>query len=497
MGASPFNMAAFESVPEANTMAKPSFEIVLDSPSYFPGDVITGTVKRRAGFAGFVSPRAIVNLKVFGGTIIHVAPDTRRGHEGSYRIDRMLAALAFTASDIYRSSIKIFEAEFVLHDGPIHIPQGQDHEETSWQFTIPLPLNPVPVRVSPEQQEASFLPLTHGQVATQTLPFSFNDHLRYDPNCPAGIEYGLVAEMFEERHGRHYDKSPTMVASTFFNVRPPPAPPILDSQLKSFECRRMVSTHRLLSPPPSPSSSGSPSHLPPRPKQSFFKKLLSSSSSKEPYYLFNLQANYPTTIQLDSINPIPFLLRIVSARQQDVNAPPSLFENMAENPGHHPFYLTSLKLKIKTFTEIAIPRQTDHPVYEETTCEVSLRWDPDASTNGYDSSGLTAPIIPDSSKRPVLSPSGRQEYEDPATLLPMLDIGALIDWRVGSKEVKYLGRTCKIDSTDAKRLYPDFVTYNIRHRHVLRWEVGMSMAKETFKVSHEDVVEIVPSCSWS
>lgn len=477
-------------------MAKPSFEIVLDSPSYFPGDVIAGTVKKRAGSAGFVSPRAIVNLKVFGGTIVHVTADARRG---GYKIDRMLAALAFTASDIYRSSIKVFEGEFLLYDGPIHIPPGPDHEETSWQFTIPLPLNPVPVRVSPEQQEASFVPLSPGQVVTQILPFSFNDHLRYDPTCPAGIEYGLVAEMFEERHGRHYDKSPTLTASTFFNVRPPPAPPILDSHLKSFECRRMVSTHRLLSPPPSPLAS----HLPSKPKQSFFKKILASSSSKEPYYLFNLQANYPTTIQLDSIHPIPFLLRIVSARQQDVNAPPSLFANMAENPGYHPFYLTSLKLKIKAFTEVAIPRESEHPLYEETTCEVSLRWNPDATTtntsadNASTSSISSAPVVPDSSKRPVLTPSGRQEDEDPSTLLPMIDIGALIDWRVGSKEVRYLGKSCKIDSAGAKRLYPDFVTYNIRHRHALRWEVGMSMAKQTFKVSHEEGVEIVPSCSWN
>ena len=75
----------------------------------------------------------------------------------------------------------------------------------------------------------------------------------------------------------------------------------------------------------------------------------------------------------------------------------------------------------------------------------------------------------------------------------MLDVGELIDVKFGSGEAKVMGRTCKLEGP----LYPDFVTYNIMHRHVLRWEVTITVAKETFMIFHEAPVEVIPSCSWS
>ncbi|KAM7220463.1 hypothetical protein V8F06_004242 [Rhypophila decipiens] len=457
-------MMMFAGQPEANTMAKPSFELILDSPCYFAGDVVTGTVTRRSGFAGLISPRSIVNVKVFGGTKIHVEGDHRRNHHTADR----------------NWDLRLFQDEFILHDGPVHIPPGPDQEPVSWPFSIPLPLNPGPIQgLTRDQYEASYLPLSPEHTATHDLPFSFGNP--YETSCPALVAYQLVAEILEERHG-HRDKGPPLITSTFVEVRPAPSPPIIDSNFKHFERRRLLRSERLASPP-SPAAL-----LPQQPKESFFKKLF-STSSPPPCCLFNIQINYPTIIQLDSINPIPFLARIVSLRPEEVNEPPNILNNMISNPGHS-FHLTSLKIKLKSTTQVSVPGERQHPVHEETFGELSLRWDPERDgSSDSDSNHLSrAPVLPDC--------SNRAEEEGSQPIPPMMDLGALIDWRVSPREMRYQGEN-NPGGIGRKKLYPDFVTYNIRHRHVLRWEVGITMAKETFKVVHEDAVEVVSSCSWS
>lgn len=283
--------------------------------------------------------------------------------------------------------------------------------------------------------------------------------------CPAHIEYTLIAEMLEEHSGHRRP----IIARTPIKIRPPPTPLIIDSALHHREVRRMIQSHRLNRP------NNNHFNLLQKTKQVF------QLSTKVPYYLFNIQVDYPTTIQLNSLSPIPFLLRIGPAREGDVNAPPTVFANSLTT-NTLPFHLIGIKLKIKAFTVITLLQHREKsPDHEQTIGELTARWNPDTTPN--DPKTKPAPIIPDFSDQ-------NENQQNPP---PMLDIGELLDIRFGSREANLMGKPCKLDGP----LYPDFVTYNILHRHVLRWEVTITVARESFTIFHEAAIVVIPSCSWS
>ena len=286
-------------MPTVTEHPKPSFEIVLNGPHYFPGDVITGSVKRRAGNVGLVSPHASVRLKFTGCTVVRFDSDLTVRKPQKY-------------SETITSKIDLLNEQYTLHDGPLHIPKSQNQEPVSWPFSIPLPLHPSPACVTAEQHNPPFLSLHPDDIETHNLPFTFNDRgmAQNTGFSPAYVEYALIAETSEE-HGGH--RRP-LITTIHINVRPPPTPPIIDSSLHHREVRRMIQTHRLTHPT---------HHLNLLQKT----KEVFQLSGKVPYYLFNVQVDYPTAIQLDSPSPLPFFLRIGPAREGDVNAPPTVFAN--------------------------------------------------------------------------------------------------------------------------------------------------------------------------
>lgn len=96
-------------MPVVERSAKPAFEIVLNAQYYFPGDVITGSVKRRAGNVSIVSPHASVQLKFFGRAVVQVDSDRTVRRPNRY-------------NETVTSTIGLIDEQYTLFDGPLHIP---------------------------------------------------------------------------------------------------------------------------------------------------------------------------------------------------------------------------------------------------------------------------------------------------------------------------------------------------------------------------------------
>jgi len=50
---------------------------------------------------------------------------------------------------------------------------------------------------------------------------------------------------------------------------------------------------------------------------------------------------------------------------------------------------------------------------------------------------------------------------------------------------------CTAAAAVASKVYPDFETYNIRHSHLLRWDLELKVARETVRVKGEQLVVVL------
>ena len=235
-------------------------------------------------------------------------------------------------------------------------------------------------------------------------------------------------------------------------------------------------------------------------------------SSKVPKYSFDLLVLSPGVIQLGSVDPVPFKVAAVP-RLGVADETSEEVRNLQKSPV---VSVASLRLVVKARTEVKVgsswvsDKFTDRvdkffewtwtwgwkegedgmalPVWDRTLgtgtgagagADASFgeidfgdekKGKKEGSGSGGGGSSSTAAV------------TGRQGAEPPAR-----DIGAELDLRFNPMELVYKGGTAKMSAI----LYPDFTTYNIRRTHELKWEMVLSVAKETVKVSNSHWVKIV------
>ncbi|KAK3950031.1 hypothetical protein QBC32DRAFT_347754 [Pseudoneurospora amorphoporcata] len=473
-------------MPLAVIEASPDLAIELDVPNreYNPGETITGRVLRRSHV---VSPEALVSIKFYGRTKVRVDYTTNTGNGSQHHTVR-------TRFDLLSVNNTIFK-------GPIHIPPDGSRTE-SWPFSLSLPMGPVNPQAIREgakkKQKYSFLPIDPPeQITSHPLPFTFYTKVGsfWANGIEAYVEYVLQAEFFEQ-HTSRFSSSPSAkkTASAVLPValRPPPIPPLLPHEwrLNRWQKRQGVRTQRLI-----PAFAESE-------ELSFKQKTLKLfHSSKVPKYSFDVLVLSPGVIQLGSVDPVPFRVAAVPK----LGAADETSEEVRELERSPMVNVVSLKMVVKARTEVKVgsswvaDRFTDRT---DTFFEWSWTWregEEGMALPVWDrglaaAAGATAGFGDEKKKMTEKEGLGSGGGEmssaavgSPEGEPPARDIGVELGLRFNPMELAYRGGSAKMSAI----LYPDFTTYNIRRTHELKWEMVLSVAKETVKVSNGHLVRFV------
>jgi hypothetical protein len=414
-------------MPPANLQCTPDLAIYLTNPStaYTPGSTIRGRVARRSHV---VAPRATVFISLNGRSKVKLVV-TRHNGNG-------------TSRHTYRSRFNFFDARAQpgthqrIHDGPIHI-EPHAAEEESWDFAIRIPER-MSASALQNGEKNSYLPTSPSAVGAMPLldgPFEGRGS-SFNKDFQAYIEYWLEASMTVQQGGN----IKTQTASMPITIHSPKAP-LSPGAMSLRRDSRMdtVSTPRLL-PGMEPTS------------ELTFKQKTAKffGTGSVPNLVYNLEMTLPTVIQIGQTSThIPVMIRVVPDHAKSSN----VVRNSKSPPD---FVLQSLDLKIKSTTTITAPGMLGAHTASDTRKH-----------------HLGLPLI-----------GLRRKLETAKLIVPSradetpLDIGDLLDLRVAEHAAMIGGRAGQMFDT---LLYPTFTSFNIRHDHVLKGEVVLSVAGETRK----------------
>ncbi|EON98414.1 hypothetical protein UCRPA7_6063 [Phaeoacremonium minimum UCRPA7] len=338
---------------------------------------------------------------------------------------------------VYRGRFTLFETHEKLFEGPIHVPP--DGEPQVWPFAIAVPKGPSPRLVSSgNEQKYSNLSLKLEDIEKQSLPPAFyyaGDS--WGKKFHGYVEYYLEAEIRLSGSG-----SPAGTATLPIFVRPPSSPiPITDFDLKGRSFGGLIKSQRLVPGMETTELSFK------QKTQKFF------GSSKVPEFIYSLEIDYPTVIQLGNPNTIPFKIRLLPNRSRTSD----IIEDVPQK-----VTLTKLTMELKantavrcagTFSSHDADKTAKHPIH---LAQVMV--------------GVGSIVVPSSVDEEAI------------------DLGALLDLRLDARRPYTMGRQL---SPFQNRLAPSFTTYNIRHSYRLKWEVTISIAGESTSLSGEYPVSIL------
>lgn len=338
----------------------------------------------------------------------------------------------------YRGRFHFFtldETRQMLFDGPVHIPPGGDPQV--WSFALAIPRRPSPGAVKQgNSQDRSYLPLNDEAIATGSLPSSFTfDNQSWRSNFHGFVEYYLEA-VFRQENDSHLTTAILPII-----LRPDSIPYPLPTNLKSRIHPGHVKTHRLI---PGMENAELSFH---QKTQKFF------GSSKVPQFSFTVYVDSPTVIQMQNDIPIPFKVRIVPNRERTSDI-------IADVP--QTIMLTSLTMELKA-TTLVICDGTFSPHTASGTKEYNF-----------------------AAKGTILGL--RDRITVPSDLeAKALDVGAFVGLSLDTQCAKSRGKPLY----QFGKLYPSFITYNIKHSHQLSWELNLEVAGETTKVCGQHPVSIL------
>jgi hypothetical protein len=318
-----------------------------------------------------------------------------------------------------------------LFDGIIHIPPNSGPQAWPFSLTIPTRASPRSV-ISGNMQRDSYQPLNEGAIAASSLPssFMFVDE-GWRTSFHGFVEYYLEAEFWQE------NKSSPTIATLPLAIRAPSIPyPLVDFDMKSRTFPSCIKTQRLI--PGMEDAELSFRQM----AQKFF------GSSKVPQFSFSVQVECPAVIQLENPNPIPFKIRVISDRQRTSDIVTDFPKSMA---------LGALKIELKAVTSVICER-------EHTADGIEM-------FNIVDTGTLVNPIS---------VPSG--------TAAEALDLGAILELYLHSDHLNVRGKRSR---QFRSLIYPNFITYNIKRTHQLKWEFRLSVVGESIKISGEQPVSVL------
>lgn len=430
--------------------------ILLDNWStYLPGDTVSGRVMRSQEFA----ERDVtlqLDLKGRAKATIRESREISNNYDYTLGFDENQDALDFyndrhthdcyDNQNVYNprhtraehtthsSCFEFFkpgDTTMVLHSGILHMPKGSDAR--SWPFSMRLPINANPAAVMRgNNPERSYLELNDIDIANSTLPDSFVKTVsKQSTTLFSHVEYYIEARMF-------------VTVPRLTVIYTATAPIIVKSPVsyklqghEDFALRRTDSIASF--------RSYKLEHDAVERKLTFKEKRRSLfGSSKMPELNLQVQVACPSVLQIN--NAVPFNIRVFPNR----DSAPSILQNTSLK-----YTLASLSLKLVSETDVACASD-DVRGYRQTA--------------DYEYPFANGSVLPLDSN-PIELPVGNEKEG--------LDIGSSLQLRF--TELAAMRGANEIIMKWPQRLQPDFVTYNTRNKHRLKWKMTVQIQGTSFK----------------
>lgn len=395
--------------------------IAIDEPAkvYSPGDVVVGHVIRQQHL---VSAQTRITLTLCGRAKSRLEIQSGQSHK------------------VRRSRFQLIDerqSSQLIHDGPIHIPQGGE-QPLVVPFTVDIPTH-VPREMSGNER-TSFLPLDPDSVAHQRLPSTISTPSR-NSRVEAFVEYFLEAKMDVSGHDGITATIPIVLRSYIDGPR------ITNYHLKSSHQICSVSSQRLV-----------PGMQDAEPSMKHKMKLL-FGTDPVPTFGFRLEVGTPTVMQLEDPGPVPITLRAVPDWRYATEKVKGVPQKIT---------LRKMHLAIETRT-LARADDVFDPYEKESKYKMDVPFDRVIGTLALHGNSMTIPCT--------------DEW-------PALDIGDKFGFRIGYEGPAGIWKTTPGLPT---RIYPTMETYNFQVSHRLHWEVILDVVGKECQVRGEQPVSILPS----
>ena len=395
---------------------------------YRPGDIVTGRISRTQPTT---CPRARVTVSIHG--------------ESESKIMRSTGL----AQPTYLGRFGFFDnrktTQVVHVDQPLDIKPGSGG--ASWDFAITIPSSMHPGSVGTSQQY-SFLPLSPDKVATQPLPpvFSFSGW-KPAQRVTASVQYYLRAELQlpSQMRSKAIETTLPLDVEHFF-----PGPPAI----ANFKLRRQIMSQYISSPRLVPGLEDT--------EPSFSQKAQKFlGSSKVPRITLQAEVDVPTVLQLENVNAVPFRIKIQSRLGTS-----DIIRDVPQQ-----VKLESLAVRLEPSVEVR--------------CRIPIR---NAGFSVSTASEEVNLVAPDAVRKlgkelyipctPALSTEGKASSP--------VDLGEFLGFSLGRQTLKDLR------DRGGAQIYPDFTTFNIKHTHLLKWELRGELAGEEIKWGSSIGVTLLP-----
>ncbi|KAJ5151359.1 uncharacterized protein N7482_010611 [Penicillium canariense] len=328
----------------------------------------------------------------------------------------------------------------VIFRGPLHLPE-ESTESLSWPFSIQIPLKPRRSVMKGHAQAASFLPLNWDHPAHHTLPGTFcwlggASSGSADSEC--FVEYYLSAQLrYKFGSFKNYTATwPITLRHSVDNAGQP-------DQVIQLSATQKVRSQRLL-----PGLKNTDLSV----KQ---KTLKFFGSSKVPEFHFRVNLTTPRIIQLSLSQAFPLVLEVLPLDDKISNSIKEVPQDIQTNG-------------IKVF------------LISRTSLRAGDPWDRATRNNQHSSSSsLRLESVFQKAQRPLrLSPSEGNSA---------IDLGQAFQLGLGSHGLT----SCGLSLGYISMIYPDFVTYNIKHSHMLHWKISLTIAGETQVIAVNGPLKII------
>ncbi|KAL2866598.1 uncharacterized protein BJX67DRAFT_133137 [Aspergillus lucknowensis] len=393
----------------------PELSIELENgrfPRYIPGETIVGTVSRTAPG---VAPEARVVVTLHGKC------------KSKIKIKQNQSVRRYESE--FNCLSAPLEAQILLPDAPLHIPEGS--AGMSWPFALTIPSIVKDIRQS-HQKRYYYAPSSADGVATFPPPgtFStFSESIMRNESFRASVEYYVQAtiELSHQYKGRTRKMTHTVTAP-FYLKTVNLGPPIDDFCLRQHRMTNSVVAYRL---------------VPGVGELTFRQKTRQAfMSSSVPRLAFNLRVTLPHTLQVENPSLIPLSLSI----EADHGSTSEIIHDVPQT-----ITIKSFSLRLKPHTTVQAEKHTCFKSDEEITLI------PPTAIGALDQE-VSLTITPR---------AGSPER-------PHLDLGEILDFRLRKTGIR-----------------PSFRTYNVGRSYSLVWEVQVDVVGEELKLSHQHPVTVL------
>lgn len=390
---------------------------------YSPGDTIIGNVVRQSPI---VSPNATVKIWLTGIMRVRILRDLGTGSN-----DR------WGEKDAYVDKWTLIDStEEFIFNGPLHHPENNEHP-VAWSFSASIPSKPKGQITQGHLPQATFLPFDKDHEAFHVLPGSLRTTCDgYSSKSEALVEYRLHAQLNYERSGSRrveYATAPITLrhASRILDLKP--------SENGGLSSPTKVQSHRLI-----PGREATELSFRQKTKKFF-------GSSKAPEFWFEVLMKSPPVVQFDNPTPLPVVLSIATLRGEGRTS--SAIEEIAQR-----IQINYVKIRIQSWTTvIASGNLTSRAHTDKQSFDVDFHSE-DLFKN------LESPLVVHSYGK----------ANEP------IDLGNMFQLVLRRDGLYSNGKRCSWTLTST--VFPDLLTFAIKHTHKIEYRINLTVAGETLEV---------------